>query len=91
LKTKELECGKLSKEIETLQDQLKEVEQEKQNLKKKVDKMQQSFETASPRGTLINRLLQESPAPLKLDETILLSSDTDENIEFVDCNSEEQR
>jgi hypothetical protein len=32
-----------------------------------------------------------SPAPLKLDETILLSSDTDENVEFVDCNSEQQR
>ena len=30
LKTKELECGKLEKEIETLQDQLKETELEKQ-------------------------------------------------------------
>ena len=91
LKTKELECGKLEKEIETLQDQLKETELEKQNLKKKVDKMQQSFDSASPRGTLINRLLQESPAPLKLDETILLSSDTDENIEFIDVGTEKQR
>ena len=88
--------------------------------------MQQSFDSASPRGTLINRLLKEryiqncpvleiflvcakwrlcivsfdndllsyfvpSPAPLKLDETILLSSDTDENFEFIDVGTEKQR
>ena len=32
-----------------------------------------------------------SPAPLKLNETVLLSSDTDENIEFTDMSSKKQR
>ncbi|XP_028394047.1 E3 ubiquitin-protein ligase TRAIP-like [Dendronephthya gigantea] len=90
LRAKELECNQLTKDNENLQDQLKETEQEKLSLKKKVDKMQQSFATSSPRGTLINRLLQESPAPLSLDETVILSSDTDidENVEFTDGGTE---
>ncbi|XP_046850644.1 E3 ubiquitin-protein ligase TRAIP-like [Xenia sp. Carnegie-2017] len=79
--SKDVECRNLRKKLETQDDQLNEIEEEKKHLKKKVDKMKESFDTESPRSTLINRLLQESPVPIKLDENISFSSHTVSNKE----------